>query len=890
MDKNFYELEKKIAMLTGRVFSLEEEVKALRKQISSQQTSPQSQPVVQSQPVAQPKAVSQAQTTMQSQAIPQPQVVSQASQPATPQPARPQVQVPYQAQPNVAQTTPAGFKNAPQKSMESRIGKNLMGVLASILILFSIILFGGLLYPFISDALKVVVMYLVSAGLTTVGIMKMRKNDKYNTLFTAISACGISAVYVSTLITYFGYHMISEYLLLLIIAIWLISTGILSKLKSPIFTYICNIGLIIASFLAMLQWNENVAGILFYFLGIIALFAFNFKRDFNKDIYYFMQIPIMSVIFSCCYLDKYCNGAALTILAMINVIALVIPNLIYRIEDKNYVWILVNTIMTFLSSIISVIMLAAVWNEHNAAVRLVFFLITILIVALYYVLYAMPKDNKHRSIFYVVYYMALAITPFTYYAGGVRDYIGWFPMFAVLIALGIFKNNKHFRYSGYGIMLLSLLVHPLSFELAYGIVIVSLIALTVYLSKNYCVIDKYILTPIALLGIALLLVEGFNFNVVLLCYILMLFIFNTKLFINNPSTGEKEKVSEILGNIYTACITLIMPMYIGNCDIGFTLKREGELVFATSSTVAVVVFTLLFVGVLAIRIMSLYRKDDLYSRIFLSVTALLCLVTITDGAGRYCILAAISALIMIVLLIQLSRKYRIYDKYVITGIAVVFILNLFRYTNLPIPFIFLAALSMFMNTKIYRIDPLTRLEEKTSLIVGYVMNAIMMFVGLVCILAYENPMEFMDTEILSPVITIIIISLLTIALFMVNTKKALYSGISKDLSGVYICTKYTVLIIAILYRLEAASYVFSMAGLILAIVFIVAGFGFRLKAFRIYGLILTLLSVLKLILFDIEYSSDIMRPLGIFISGILCFVISFIYSKIEKQISDKDNN
>lgn len=872
MDKEYFELEKRIAMLTGRVFALEDEVQKLKSQMKQTTVT---EVVMSDESVIEPVKADVVEPVVATEPI--------TTKEATPQPV-------YNA---LADATPSSAvytikQEAPRRSMESRIGKNLMGILASVLILFSIILFGGLLYPYISDAFKVIIMYLVSVGLATFGIIKMRKDSKYNTVFTAMSACGVSAVYVSTLITYFGYHMISAYLLLLIIALWLITTGVLSKLKSSIFTYICNIGLIIASFMTMLQWNENVAGIVLFFAGLFALFGFNSRREFYKDIYYFLQIPVMSIIFAVCYYTKACNIAALALLTVINIAALIVPNILYKIEGKNFPWIMVNTVMTFVSLTATVFMLSLALNEGRGIVLFVYFIITVLTALLYYVLYMCGDNRTYNSLFYVIFYMALAITPITYYVGIIRNYIGWPLLFVVLIGLGILKNNKHFRYSGYGLMLLSLFMHPLNFELAYGIVIVCIIAIVVYLSNHYCLADKYIITPIALLGITLLAEEGFNFDVVLLGYVLALFIFNSKLFTVNHATRVKENVSEILSNIYTSVITLVLPFYIANCDIGFTFSQAGNLIFATSSTFAVVVFAILLLAILLLKAYSMFKNDDLFSRIFLSVTAFLCLLTPTEGLSRYFLMLGFVAVILGALIVHALKIYRAYDKYIVTAILGMVILSLFRYANLPIPFILLAVLSMGINTKKYRFVPGSKMEEKISVLIGYAINAVMMFVGLMCIFSYEKPMGFNDVEILSPVITIIIMSLLTIALFIINTKKVLVSGIGRNLAGVYVCLKFTILISAILFRLEAASYIFSIVGLLLAILFIVAGFGFKNKAFRIYGLIVTMLSVFKLILFDIEYSSDILRPIGIFISGILCFVISFIYSKIEKQVSEKE--
>ena len=73
-----------------------------------------------------------------------------------------------QGQQYSAGRTPENKKN---KNMEQTVGKFLMGILASVLILFSLILFGGLIYRAIPDAVKVGIMFTVSAVIAGVGIM-----------------------------------------------------------------------------------------------------------------------------------------------------------------------------------------------------------------------------------------------------------------------------------------------------------------------------------------------------------------------------------------------------------------------------------------------------------------------------------------------------------------------------------------------------------------------------------------------------------------------------------------------------------------------------------------------------------------------------------------------
>jgi uncharacterized membrane protein len=67
-------------------------------------------------------------------------------------------------------------------------------------------------------------------------------------------------------------------------------------------------------------------------------------------------------------------------------------------------------------------------------------------------------------------------------------------------------------------------------------------------------------------------------------------------------------------------------------------------------------------------------------------------------------------------------------------------------------------------------------------------------------------------------------------------------------------------------------------------VWILVGFGLAAKAIRMYGLVITNLSIMKLILLDITYNSVLEKAIGFFVCGLLCFFISFIYNRIDRNV------
>lgn len=154
----------------------------------------------------------------------------------------------------------------------------------------------------------------------------------------------------------------------------------------------------------------------------------------------------------------------------------------------------------------------------------------------------------------------------------------------------------------------------------------------------------------------------------------------------------------------------------------------------------------------------------------------------------------------------------------------------------------------------------------------FTINAILMFAG--CIMMHDMPWQI-------PTI------LITVLLFLVNSKRLLPKH---RLAGYYIAFKYTILMLNILGSFNVENYFISICLLLFAIASIVAGFYRDTASFRMYGLILSMISVIKLILIDIHYDSTLESALSFFVCGVLCFIISFIYHKIDIGFKNKESS
>ena len=83
-------------------------------------------------------------------------------------------------------------------------------------------------------------------------------------------------------------------------------------------------------------------------------------------------------------------------------------------------------------------------------------------------------------------------------------------------------------------------------------------------------------------------------------------------------------------------------------------------------------------------------------------------------------------------------------------------------------------------------------------------------------------------------------------------------------------------------------YIYSIVCLLIAVASIIIGFREELKSFRLYGLILSLCSVLKLVMIDISYDNSLGRIFSFIVSGLLCFLIVWIYNKMSERLKESE--
>lgn len=183
---------------------------------------------------AQPPIYTPPQANAQSSAVPySPTPKAPATAYSTPSPA-----VPQQNRPK--SPAPAGVGSP--GSMENWVGRNVLGIAASILFFVGIIVFAVWIYNSIPEPVKIFLMYFISAGITAAGILLAARRRNHFTLI--LTGCGCGLLFISILLTRAYFGRLNDPAAFTLLLIWLIAALILAKgLNSTLISMVAHAGM-----------------------------------------------------------------------------------------------------------------------------------------------------------------------------------------------------------------------------------------------------------------------------------------------------------------------------------------------------------------------------------------------------------------------------------------------------------------------------------------------------------------------------------------------------------------------------------------------------------------------------------------------------------------------
>lgn len=164
--------------------------------------------------------------------------------PVSPKPptwtAPPPLQIPPQMSQNGRPPVPP-----PKKDKEFNFGKNLLGILASLLVFIGI-----LLTAWASGSRWIQLCGILAAGLflMLLGMLASRRKSAYRTFFLSVSGCGAGILYLGIMLGYWYYELLSVLGMYALFLLWAGLMYLLSRGKLPVFQNIGHIGMVVAVF------------------------------------------------------------------------------------------------------------------------------------------------------------------------------------------------------------------------------------------------------------------------------------------------------------------------------------------------------------------------------------------------------------------------------------------------------------------------------------------------------------------------------------------------------------------------------------------------------------------------------------------------------------------
>ncbi|MCL2487368.1 MAG: DUF2339 domain-containing protein, partial [Oscillospiraceae bacterium] len=125
---------------------------------------------------------------------------------------------------------------------ENMLGRNVLGIAASVLIFVGLIFLGRLIYDNLTDGIKVALMFVISAVITGLGVILCRKARNPFTLI--LTGCGCGSFFISILLTHIYFNMIRSTIAYALLLVWMVAVLYLAKrLQSVSISVVAHIGM-----------------------------------------------------------------------------------------------------------------------------------------------------------------------------------------------------------------------------------------------------------------------------------------------------------------------------------------------------------------------------------------------------------------------------------------------------------------------------------------------------------------------------------------------------------------------------------------------------------------------------------------------------------------------
>ncbi len=652
------------------------------------------------------------------------------------------------------------------KDMEKWIGKNVMGIIASVLVFMSLGVFGAVIFPLLGDEIRFALMMAFSLLLLSFGILRYEKSPSVFSI--SLSSCGIGAVYVTLLVGRVLFGLFNDIALYGFLFVWSVAVFFLMKrYASVVFNVIGYLGALVSVFLASRSISDDFDPKMVLFLSVytvIVLMLYSVRAKGFPD---------------------YIVSTAVTAICASRVVSLYIshdrllPPGELSYADGRFLW-------------------------HDDIFLILSFLVMVfLLVFKVYVNHVSDRGDVPLKVSYPTSFFSL-LPVMGVFGGSDTFMVGFIPLVLAFLIYFLINGKDHGAES----RSLSITFNLLTIAVAY-IYMHSISFNGALFGIEGTVLDSdMVFDSLGAFWIAF---------PVIICAML-----------NKRNRTEALVVSVAVPVINMAYYTGGRYSYVpwempdgGSCASFLILFLAGILYTC-------LMYRYVYGG--DARCPVLVKAFTYADALLLSMAAGLAMTSFLDGRGLY------------------SRDIGLCATFLVAFAVNFLARGLVKCREMKLVFIILTSLSS--------------LSGIVALFGGAENGSADSYVKVLSLISY--------------VFLAILISL------MVSLPLSDIRSMSVTVYSLYIAIGYTLFIISVTGGLENA-YIVSVSFIIWAVFCIFMGFMMKVRHTRIYGLVLSIIGVLKLVLFDLSYTNTVWKAVSLMVCGILLFIVSYIYNRAEKK-------
>lgn len=187
-------------------------------------------------------------------------------------------------------------------SFESVLGRNVLGIVASVLVFFGVVFLGALVVPYLDDGLRCVSMYLISFAFLAAGLaLSLRRRSQFS---LAVLGTGAGALFISVLMTHLHFGFLGELETFALLLVWTAACmALVKRFDSLLLSIVAHVGMIVSVCFAYGAGFDDTraAAVIVYQLLASALVvggsALCFRRTYRFGLFASLGLTVVASLF-----------------------------------------------------------------------------------------------------------------------------------------------------------------------------------------------------------------------------------------------------------------------------------------------------------------------------------------------------------------------------------------------------------------------------------------------------------------------------------------------------------------------------------------------------------------------------------------------------------------